>query len=265
MVKLILFGAGGGGKKVFQIIDYKKTKIVAFVDNDPGRVGKKLEGIVVVSPDEINDYEYDWILISSTFYEDITKQLIGLGINKKKIISTIKYLQILFEYHLDEYLKRKDKVQAIITGLSYAEFGFDLEYLKPCTYNFAMGMQDLYCDYHIAKYILERNGGFRKLKYCIIGLAYYSFEYDLSLSKFKHCIFRYSDILDTYHNNEQLKREDHRIKKIFKKIFKEDCYSLFYNLEKSTLQSHFEKVFCEFHPSWRQIGERTRKRQKKGD
>ena len=64
----------------------------------------------------------------------------------------------------------------------------------------AMSAQDLFYDYKVAKYVIEekRLGG--GVKYCIVGLAYFSMEYDYSKSCAADQIIRYYPEISDSHN-----------------------------------------------------------------
>jgi FlaA1/EpsC-like NDP-sugar epimerase len=57
-VNVIIYGAGEAGITAKRVLDRDartKYKLIAFLDDDPGKVGKKLEGIDIVRPDKLND------------------------------------------------------------------------------------------------------------------------------------------------------------------------------------------------------------------
>ncbi len=57
-VNVIIYGAGEAGITAKRVLDRDtstKYKLIAFLDDDPGKVGKKLEGIDIVNPDKLND------------------------------------------------------------------------------------------------------------------------------------------------------------------------------------------------------------------
>jgi FlaA1/EpsC-like NDP-sugar epimerase len=57
-VNVIIYGAGEAGITAKRVLDRDastKYKLVAFLDDDPGKVGKKLEGIDIVNPDKLKD------------------------------------------------------------------------------------------------------------------------------------------------------------------------------------------------------------------
>lgn len=84
---IVLFGASEFGKKTFQRYKNKKNiNIVAFSDNDISKHNKKFLNTKVVSPLELLSLNYDEIIISSMYDDEIFDQLIELGI-KKELIS----------------------------------------------------------------------------------------------------------------------------------------------------------------------------------
>ena len=57
-VNVIIYGAGEAGITAKRVLDRDastKYKLIAFLDDDPGKVSKKLEGIDIVNPDKLND------------------------------------------------------------------------------------------------------------------------------------------------------------------------------------------------------------------
>lgn len=97
----------------------------------------------------------------------------------------------MFENNIEEY-------ETIITGISYFVSGIIGNKLKRRGINFAFDSQDLYCDYHITKYLLEKYK--TNFKYSIIGLNYFTFQYDMSLSAMKDNMKIYYPTLKKKHN-----------------------------------------------------------------
>lgn len=91
--KIIIFGAGARLKYVLD--DLKDdVKILAIADNDSTKWGKLIDGIKIISPEEILEYDFDKIYISPVIHNQIRKQLFTLGILDSKIIdeTNIEYL-----------------------------------------------------------------------------------------------------------------------------------------------------------------------------
>lgn len=80
----MLFGASLGGKNFLE--NHKgQYNILAIIDNDPQKIGTKFKGIDVISPSEINNFDYDQLIIASMYINSINKQLEQLNVPKEKI------------------------------------------------------------------------------------------------------------------------------------------------------------------------------------
>ncbi|PIC94704.1 hypothetical protein CSV69_15455 [Sporosarcina sp. P26b] len=82
--KVIVFGASEGGKNYYE----KQTdyKILAFIDNDKNKHGNLIGSILIVSPENMKKYDYDYIIIASVFYKEIKNQLLNkFKISPKKV------------------------------------------------------------------------------------------------------------------------------------------------------------------------------------
>ena len=82
-MKIILWGTGGVFKKYKSYISF--SNVEALVDNDK-KWGTQIEGITVISPMQLEEYKYDYIIIMSVKYQEIRTQLQHMGINSNKII-----------------------------------------------------------------------------------------------------------------------------------------------------------------------------------
>lgn len=88
--KVVLFGASNYGKD-FYMGELKRNNIdiIAFSDNDKNKWGKLFYGVNVVSPKQLNELNFDIIIITSMYFKEISNQLIMLNIDIKKI-ATVK-------------------------------------------------------------------------------------------------------------------------------------------------------------------------------
>lgn len=85
MKNIILFGASEFGKKILPFYRNSYYNILAFCDNDKSKYGKQLDGINIISPKEIVSMPFDEIIICSSFDDEISNQLINIGIPLDKI------------------------------------------------------------------------------------------------------------------------------------------------------------------------------------
>lgn len=128
-----------------------------------------------------------------------------------------------FDYKLKEFMK-KDCIEVLVTGISYAVFAFYPPFMKKETFNFALPSQDIYYDYEIAKFLMNFDQVNKYLKYAIVSLCYYSFDNDLSLSKQNAGILhRYIEKIKKTHNYSNF-REIEMLHQIYNLMYSIDDY-----------------------------------------
>lgn len=89
-MRIVIFGTGKLYKEFKKKVN-SKDKIIAFLDNDKEKWGKKLDGIYIYSPQHINRLSYDEIVLVSQYAVNMKKQLIELGCCEKKIVHCDEY------------------------------------------------------------------------------------------------------------------------------------------------------------------------------
>lgn len=80
----IVFGAGGGGKKFIKNCK-DKYNFIAFSDNDKNKFGTRIDNLPVISPEEITNRTFDVVIVASMWVNEISDQLIELGVDKEKV------------------------------------------------------------------------------------------------------------------------------------------------------------------------------------
>ncbi|MCI1858743.1 MAG: polysaccharide pyruvyl transferase family protein [Sporolactobacillus sp.] len=83
-MNILIFGTGKTSNKLIKLL--KKRNIIAYVDNDSKKIGRIYESKRIISPNDIRNYKYDYIIIASQYYIEITLQLSSLGVNLEKIV-----------------------------------------------------------------------------------------------------------------------------------------------------------------------------------
>lgn len=89
---IILFGAGKYYERYCKFIPEKD--IVAIIDNSQDLQGKILDGHRILSPEEGIKLQYDKILILSRYANEMTEQLLRLGVSNDKIIYSFEIFNI---------------------------------------------------------------------------------------------------------------------------------------------------------------------------
>lgn len=90
MFKVIIFGVGSGYTNIKKYMNMNIINIQAFADNNSLNWDKYIDNIHIINPENISRYEYDYIVITSMYYNQITKQLLANGIDQNKVISYYK-------------------------------------------------------------------------------------------------------------------------------------------------------------------------------
>lgn len=87
MTNIIIFGAGGTGRRVYRLMK-DQYHVIGFVDNDASRWNKeKIDGIPVLDPQCLTSMEFDFVVLG-TFMgcDEIKAQLREMGIPDAKIM-----------------------------------------------------------------------------------------------------------------------------------------------------------------------------------
>ena len=90
MKKCVIFGAGVTGFELLESIEADGIyDVIAYIDNDENKWGKKLNEIPIYRPGYLVEIEYDIVLLASTMNPpEMVEQLKGMGIDRNKINET---------------------------------------------------------------------------------------------------------------------------------------------------------------------------------
>ena len=105
--KIVVFGLGKIYRIFLKLYDNTKAEIVALCDNNE----KALANIITektVRPEEIANLEFDYVVVTSSYYKEIASQLCGYGIEKSRILdfnSIYENIYIPGEFRFVELLK----------------------------------------------------------------------------------------------------------------------------------------------------------------
>lgn len=90
--KVIIFGATDTGRRIFNDIK-DNVNVILFVDEDSKKWNTEINGITVKAPQEIFDWEFDFIYIGVlTYYREVLCRLKEMGVPENKIIG--KYVEL---------------------------------------------------------------------------------------------------------------------------------------------------------------------------
>ena len=81
---VIIFGAGEGGQRARRSLA-DETHVLCFVDNDPGKHGTRVDGLLVQPPSSITDHPAARVIVASLYADDIVGQLLAAGISWDRV------------------------------------------------------------------------------------------------------------------------------------------------------------------------------------
>ncbi|MED4454435.1 D-alanyl-lipoteichoic acid biosynthesis protein DltD [Metabacillus fastidiosus] len=237
--KIVVFGINNYCGIIPGLIDQDKSKIIAYIDDTSEKVGSEINGCPIISINQLDNLQYDYLLLLNSNYEIINNKIKQGKINIENIFNFNRHFLIDTDYNFYSkyynFIDDNKDFEGIITGLSYAEIGIDPKILQKNFFNFAVSSQDLFFDYQIMKFLLEFSELRENIKYSVISLAYYSFGYDLSKSKNVRTLRTeiYYPILGTVHNyhpGKEFIKEYDNYSSICKKLLTEDFSRQLYNI-----------------------------------
>ncbi len=123
MSRIIIFGTGRHLKKTIGYLT-SDIEIVAFADNNRSLWGHEYLGKIIISPVEIPNYGFDFIVIATNkYYSEINQQLIEMGVSPEQIYSLEIFLAKQRRGHISLYGTEDSKCSAqallISTDLNY--------------------------------------------------------------------------------------------------------------------------------------------------
>ncbi|MCI9079825.1 MAG: glycosyltransferase family 4 protein [Lachnospiraceae bacterium] len=107
-MEYVIYGASGGGRKVFFTLKNTGIDIDFFVDGDSSKWGSKFEGKDVKSPEEIDKNKHLIIIASELSQEVIEEKLTGLGLYSNIIMKEEILLKHLHKVEKAYLLEEKE-------------------------------------------------------------------------------------------------------------------------------------------------------------
>lgn len=122
-LKVIIFGTSIGSEILEEIIDFTKIDIVCYLDNDTSKQGSTLRGVPIMKPDSISAIDFDYILLGSkTFYAEMTKQSISLGIDNNKVLNPLILPKIRKAKGLIQETHKQNKIASIVKEEHFSKY-----------------------------------------------------------------------------------------------------------------------------------------------
>ena len=106
MIRILVFGTGDIYQRYKNLL---KEQIICFIDNDETKIGKYIDGKLIVSPEKGIKYQYERIYILSVYYREMKEQLIRLGVDSDIIYNPLEVKKILKDRYNKSSMKSSCK------------------------------------------------------------------------------------------------------------------------------------------------------------
>ncbi|MEJ5230040.1 MAG: MarR family transcriptional regulator [Pseudothermotoga sp.] len=87
LMKIVLYGAGIVGETLLDVLMTEGIKVLSFLDDDPSKYGKTVNGVAVLPTKNVENLDYDAVLIASFRHaEKIAQRAKSVGIKNLYIL-----------------------------------------------------------------------------------------------------------------------------------------------------------------------------------
>ncbi|MFT4145644.1 MAG: DUF1919 domain-containing protein [Mobilitalea sp.] len=123
MKNILIWGNASYYEKYVNLIMFEQHKgninILAYISKDK-RHQREQDGKPVILPEDIKNYDYDYIVVANSFFKEILKISIGLGISEDVIIPVKVFSIPMFDFN--KYIEIKERKISIIAESCYGGF-----------------------------------------------------------------------------------------------------------------------------------------------
>lgn len=86
--KYVIYGAGESGRDALDDVKNMNSQVIAYVDSNKGKWGTIIEGISVISPEQMKKKrnQFDKIIIATMYYKEVIKTLKEMGLKSQDYI-----------------------------------------------------------------------------------------------------------------------------------------------------------------------------------
>lgn len=156
---IVIFGVGKYGRKTNKNLSYcHKYVVKAYCDNDTDLIGEKIDDLPVLSPNDIVDDNSIIVVASQKYGEEMYNQLIGLGVDKNRIVTPVMgYLEIQCGWQYFDLFKPMQREIFIDAGTFDGTTIIDFNRWLGKTTGFAYGMEPVREMYEVAIRRLQEN------------------------------------------------------------------------------------------------------------
>lgn len=144
MKNIIVFGLGNIFNVFFKFYDNENVNILALCDNNRKLIGKKINDISIISPIDLSEYTYDYLVITTMYYKSIKRQLEDfVGIDSSQIIVFSKIEDFILNDVGREIVKEKYRIDILYGALNEKMHALYMEQMKIAERQMLLNAQSL--------------------------------------------------------------------------------------------------------------------------
>jgi len=114
-MRVVIFGTGAYYEKYKRY--FHDVTIVALLDNSSDKIGQEMDGVKVHKPIDVLAMDYDRIYVLSSYFQEMTKQLMDMGIRRENIFYFYDIAALDYSHKLSvnlDYVKELKKPRVAV-------------------------------------------------------------------------------------------------------------------------------------------------------
>ncbi|MFT4145633.1 MAG: DUF1919 domain-containing protein [Mobilitalea sp.] len=123
MKNILIWGNASYYEKHVNLIRFEQYKgnidILAYISKDKGYQSEQ-DGKPVILPEDISKFNYDYIIVANSFFKEIIKSAIGLGISEDVLIPIDVFAIPMFDFN--QYIRIKERKFSIVAESCYGAY-----------------------------------------------------------------------------------------------------------------------------------------------
>lgn len=144
MKSIIVWGIGNIFNIFFKVYDDRNVNIVALCDNNISLIGRRINNIKVISPKDILEYSYDYLVITTIYYKPIVEQLRELmDLDDLKIVVLSTMEDFVVNNKVRELIDERCQTETLYRALNEKINGLFIEQMKVAERQLILNAQNL--------------------------------------------------------------------------------------------------------------------------
>lgn len=101
MKRIFIYGNGILSGVIQELINPQVVNVLGIIVDKDYLKESDCNGKLIIAPEELENYDYNYIIIASSYYDKLKQRLLNIGVDKRKIIATEVHQSKEFKNFLD--------------------------------------------------------------------------------------------------------------------------------------------------------------------